>query len=81
MIDPRAPRGAPQPPGRRVSGGDELLLVFFAATMVMVIAVVLVGAVLQWWVLVPVMLVDLGVTFAVIATLLHLLGHDGPPSS
>ena len=44
--------------------------------MIMVVAVVLVGAVVQWWVLVPVMLVDLAVTFVVIATLVHLLGHD-----
>jgi hypothetical protein len=33
------------------------------------------------WVLVPVMLVDLTVTFAVIATLVSLLGDDGRPSA
>jgi hypothetical protein len=63
------------------SRGDYLFLVFFLATMIMVIAVVLVGAVGQMWVLVPVMLVDLTVTFAVIATLVSLLGDDGRPSA
>jgi hypothetical protein len=64
-----------------LSRGDDLFLVFFLATMIMVIAVVLVGAVGQMWVLVPVMLVDLTVTFAVIATLVSLLGDDGRPSA
>ena len=64
-----------------LSRGDYLFLVFFAATMVMVVAVVLVGAVDQMWVLVPVMLVDLIVTFAVVATLVSLLGDDGGPSA
>jgi hypothetical protein len=66
-----------RPPAGRLSGGEHLLLVFFAATVIVVVAVVLAGAVAQWWVLVPVMLVDLAVTFAVIATLVHLLGDDG----
>ena len=56
---------------------DYLLLVFFAAAMV-IVAVVLVRAVDQMWVLVPVMLVDLTVTFAVVATLVSMLGDDGP---
>ena len=64
-----------------LSRGDHLFLVFFVATMIMVVAVVLVGAVGQMWVLVPVMLVDLIVTFAVIATLVSLLGDDGGPSA
>ena len=63
-----------------LSRGDQLLLVFFAATIIMVVAVVLVGAVDRLWVLVPVMLVDLGVTFAVVATLVSLLGDDGTSS-
>ena len=58
-------------------GGDFLLLVFFTATMTMVVAVVLVGAVDQWWVLVPVMLVDFVATFAVIVALVQLLRADG----
>jgi hypothetical protein len=67
--------------GGGLSRGDDLFLVFFVATMIMVVAVVLVGAVGQLWVLVPVMLVDLIVTFAVIATLVSLLGDDGGPSA
>jgi hypothetical protein len=63
-----------------LSPGDQLLLVFFAATIIMVVAVVLVGAVDRLWVLVPVMLVDLGVTFAVVAALVSLLGDDGTSS-
>jgi hypothetical protein len=78
---PGAPHPAPPPVVRSpaagsLSGGDVLLLVFFAATVIMVIAVVLVGAAAESWVLVPVMLVDFAVTFAVIATLVQLLGHD-----
>jgi hypothetical protein len=57
--------------------GDFLLLVFFTATVIMAVAVVLVGAVDQWWVLVPVMLVDLVATFAVIVAIVQLLGSDG----
>ncbi len=58
------------------NGGEFLLLVFFGATILMVVAVVLVGAVPQWWVLVPVMLVDLTVTFIVLASIVRLLGDD-----
>lgn len=65
----------------RASRGDHLLLVFSAATVIMVVAVVLVGAVDRMWVLVPVMLVDLAVTFAVIATLVSLTGDDGGPAA
>lgn len=54
--------------------GLELLLAFLGATVIMVVAVALVGAVDAWWVLVPVMLVHLIVTFGVIATIVHLLG-------
>ena len=71
---------SPSPRADGLSGGDRLFLVFFAAIMIMVIAVVLVGAVDQMWVLVPVTLVDLTVTFVVIATLVSLLGHDGEPA-
>jgi hypothetical protein len=70
-----------RPHGGASPRGDELLLVFFGATMVMVAAVVLVGAAGQMWVLVPVMLVDLTVTFAVIGTLVSMLGGDGGPSA
>ena len=59
------------------SGGEFLFLVFFIAVVIMVVAVVLVGAVGQWWVLVPVMLVDFAATFAVIVAIVQLLGADG----
>ena len=71
----------PSPGAGRSSRGDHLLLVFCAATVIMVVAVVLVGAVDRMWVLVPVMLVDLAVTFAVIATLVSLTGDDGGPAA
>jgi hypothetical protein len=71
----------PSPGAGRSSRGDRLLLVFVAATVIMVVAVVLVGAVDRAWVLVPVMLVDLVVTFAVIATLVGLIGDDGGPGA
>jgi hypothetical protein len=47
----------------------------------MVLAVAAVTVVDRWWVLVPVMLLDFTVTFAVIATIVHLLRDDGnsPP--
>ena len=56
----------------------RVLLVFVAATLIMVAAVALVGAVGQWWVLVPVMLVDFILTFIVLALVVQLLGNgDG----
>jgi len=57
--------------------GEFLFLVFFIAVVIMVVAVVLVGAVGQWWVLVPVMLADFAATFAVIVAIVQLLGADG----
>jgi hypothetical protein len=83
-VEPRVVASPPRPyteserPSGR-NGGEFLLLVFFGATILMVVAVVLVGAVGQWWVLVPVMLVDLTVTFAVLASIVRLLGDDNTP--
>ena len=57
--------------------GVGLLLVFLFATLIMLIAVALVGAAEQWWILVPVMLAHLAVTFAVIATIARMLGGGG----
>ena len=57
-------------------GDDQLLFVFVAATLLMVIAAVLVGAVGHWWVLAPVMLVDLALTFVVLASIVGMLGDD-----
>jgi hypothetical protein len=74
-----------QPPGVRPSPaetgaslpdrGIPVLLVFVAATLIMVAGVTLVGAVDQWWILAPVMLVDFILTFIVIALILELLGE------
>jgi hypothetical protein len=69
------------PPMRgRCSAGDgvgRLLSVFLAATLVMVTAVIIVGIVDRWWVLVPVMVVDVATTFAVVAYIARMLADDG----
>jgi hypothetical protein len=64
----------PSPGGSR---GDVLLLVFFVATLIMVAAIVVVGSVTSFWVLAPVMLLDVLVTIIVIASIVRLLGDDG----
>lgn len=43
----------------------------------MVVAITAVGLVDAWWVLVPVMLVDLAVTFGVVSGIARLLSDDG----
>jgi hypothetical protein len=81
LADRRAPPALPSTVRRSPHAGRlpqrdrgiELLLVFFATTVTTVVAVTLVGAVDQWWVLVPVMLVPFVVTFAVIATIVRML--------
>jgi hypothetical protein len=70
-------RSSSAPGGLSRWGGDFLFLVFFLAALIMVVAVVLVGAVDQWWVLVPVMLVHLLATFGVLVAIVQLLGTDG----
>ena len=55
--------------------GIRVLLVFSAAVLIMVAAATLVGAVGQWWVLAPVMLVDFILTFIVLALFVELLGE------
>ena len=79
-LPPTSPAGvrpSPGPGGLSRWGGDFLLLVFFVAAVIMVAAVVLVGAVGQWWVLVPVMLVHLITTFGVLVAIVQMLGADG----
>jgi hypothetical protein len=73
----RPPRGAGGPSER--DRGIELLLAFVVAALVMVAAVAILAAVGSWWLLVPVMLVDFAATFAVIATIVHLLRDGGDP--
>jgi hypothetical protein len=75
-----APTPAPDSPVRgRFAGGSVggLMFVFVAATLVMVTAVIAVGIVDRWWVLVPVMLVDLATTFGVVAYIMRLLADVG----
>ena len=77
-------RPAPSPgarPSRAETGaslpdrGIRVLLAFVTAMLIMVAGVTLVGAVDQWWVLVPVMLVDFILTFIVLALFVELLGE------
>lgn len=58
------------------AGGVSMLLVFTAAVLAVTLAVVVLAIANQWWVLVPVMLVDFAVTIGVTAMTLHLLA-DG----
>lgn len=76
---PLAPPPQDTEPPQAGGGGDVLLVVFFVATVTMVAAIVVVGSVTDLWVLVPIMVLDLLVTFVVIATISRLLGDDGDP--
>jgi len=51
------------------------MLVFMAALTVMVAAVAVLAVVDAWWVLVPVMCLDLAATFVVLGSVARLL-HD-----
>ena len=59
----------------RSTGGVGMLLVFTAAVLAVTLAVVILAIANQWWVLVPVMIVDFAVTFGVTAMTLHLLAE------
>jgi hypothetical protein len=63
----------------RSAGGVSMLLVFTAAVLAVTLAVVILAIANQWWVLVPVMIVDLAVTFGVTAMTLHLLADGAEP--
>jgi hypothetical protein len=69
---PRPMHEVPAPNVAHVSSdsgrGLPLLLIFLAAILVMVIAVWIAAAVSQWWILIPVIGVDLLATTAVLAT-------------
>jgi hypothetical protein len=60
--------------------GLSLFAVFTVAMLVMVGLAVLTATVGQWWMLVPVMIVDLAATTAVLASFASLLG-DGSEAS
>lgn len=74
--EPRSARPSPaETSAPLVDRGIRVLLVFVAAMLIMVAGVTLVGAVGQWWVLVPVMLVNFILTFIVLALIVELLGE------
>jgi hypothetical protein len=54
-----------------------MMLIFVGAVLVVTFAVAIVAIANQWWVLVPVMLVDFAATFGVSAMITHLLADDG----
>jgi hypothetical protein len=56
--------------------GVSLLVIFTGATLLIVALVCLVAGVDRWWILIPVMAVDLSVTGAVVAVMARLL-NDG----
>jgi hypothetical protein len=73
---PPSPRPLPAAPRASLPDrGTRVLLVFTGAMLIMVAAATLVGAVGQWWVLAPVMLVDFILTFIVLALFVELLGE------
>ena len=59
--------------------GVSLLAIFTGATLLIVALVCLVAGVDRWWILIPVMAVDLAVTGAVLAVMARLL-NDGSSS-
>ena len=79
---PRPDPGPPQLPepdaGPLRDRGLTLLTVFTLAMLVMIGLAALTAIVGEWWILVPVMTVDLAVTAAVLASLVRLLNSgDG----
>jgi hypothetical protein len=68
---------APPPPSPERDRGLSLLWIFLVAALIIVGAVVLANAVDSWWILIPVMAVDLLMTFGVLAGLMRLLADDG----
>ena len=74
---PKSPPAPESPPLR--DRGISLLTIFTAATLLIVALVCVVGSVDRWWILIPVMAVDLVVTGAVLAVMVRLL-DDGSKS-
>jgi hypothetical protein len=87
---PRRDRDAPQPTSSPASAaasseppqlrdrGLSLLTIFTAATLLIVALVCLVAGVDRWWILIPVMAVDLAVTVVVVAVI-RLLDDGSEP--
>jgi hypothetical protein len=79
---PAAPaRRASPTPGAVRDPGVVLLLVFLGAVLVMVGAVTVAAIVSRWWILVPVMCVHFAATFAVLASIMWLLGDGNDDES
>lgn len=70
------PARAPADPAPLRDHGLTLLAVFTASMLVMVGLAAVTAVVGRWWILVPVMVVDLAVTTAVLASVARLL-NDG----
>jgi hypothetical protein len=66
-------------PRARQPSAQGLLFAFVIGILLMTVAVVVANAVGHWWILIPVMLVDVAVTFGIIASVVRLLfdGDDG----
>ena len=62
-----------RPPPPSADRGLILLIVFTASALTIVGLVVVIGAIGQWWTLIPVMAVDFAVTAAVLVTVAKLL--------
>jgi hypothetical protein len=61
----------------RAPSAQGLLFAFVIGILVMTVAVVVTNAVGHWWILIPVMCVDLAVTFGVVASIVRLLDDGG----
>ncbi|HEV7174325.1 MAG TPA: hypothetical protein VGN29_02460, partial [Solirubrobacteraceae bacterium] len=91
LVHRRSPSRRPAKPTLEPSGSrsDEasdsgrglvLFLTFVAAILVMVLAVWLAAAVAQWWILIPVVAVDLIMTTAVMGVVLWMLADGANPA-
>lgn len=73
---PSSPTAAPRIESNERAFPDRglgLLIMFTAGVLVMVGLIVFTGAIARWWMLAPVMAVDLAVTAAVLAAIVRLL--------
>lgn len=66
---------APAEPWRPTA--DALFVIFVVATLTMTGLIAGLGALDRWWLLAPVMLLDLGAAAAILAAITRLLGDDG----
>jgi hypothetical protein len=76
VSDPIQPQAAAPAHQELRDRGVGLFVIFSAATLLMVAAIAAVGLVDSWWVLAPVMLVDLALTVGVVSGIARLLSGD-----